>query len=106
MSTEHWPAYVLRLSEPLRASLSAEAAAGGRSLQATMRAILCAHYGLEPPRGISYAAVRDTGATSYLLRANPELFSAIRDDAAKQGRSMRAVVVDVLETYFEREAVA
>jgi hypothetical protein len=71
-----------------------------RALSDLIRAILCARYDLDCPASLS-ASKLDYGATTQRLRLQPELFQAIKDDAADRDMTMRAVVLDALNTYME-----
>lgn len=99
------PAYVLDNIPPaVRAGISDAASEANLSLADTIRAALCARFQLEcPPIGKGYERARDGGATRMVLRVDQELFDAIKEEAYESSRSMRAVILDVLEGQFGEE---
>ena len=107
-SVTSWPAYLLWNIRPdLRAAISEEARELDISLAETVRRILCEHYDLECEpvtlrRGgqVGYDAARDKGHLQLLLRLQPALLDAIRQDAAEAERSMRGRIMDALDAHY------
>lgn len=97
------PNFLLRdLSVPLRLALEEDAERLDQSLQETVRAILCAHYSLDCSeiRGGKRTDVWN-GAPTVLLKLQPELFHAIKEDSAHTGDSMRSLVISALEAHYQ-----
>ncbi len=66
-----------------------------------MRQTLCAHYELDciPTR---YAPRQELGSRTKVLRMQPALWQAVKDDAEESGQSMQSVVHEALgEHYME-----
>lgn len=86
MSVRSWPTYLLRdIPEATRTALEEDAALDGRSLIEIIRSILCQHYGLDcdPVIATGRAKFQD-GTDTMLLRLQPELWEAIKEDIAAQ----------------------
>lgn len=70
-----------------------------------IRQALCDHYALdcEPTRGWRR---EDTwnGSDNIDLRMPSELYAAIKDDSARSGETMRALILDALESHYAEEA--
>ena len=72
------------------------------SVQEWMRRILCRHYELDCDR--SQAGPRpSTGATTLIVRLTPDLHATIKEDAEESGRSMQAIVHEILETPYRKK---
>lgn len=99
------PAYVLDGIPPaVRAGISDASSVADMSLADTIRASLCAHFELDcPPIGRGYERARDGGATRMVLRVDQRLFDVIKAEAYESSRSMKAVILDVLERQFGEE---
>ena len=86
MPVREWPTYLLRdIPEATRAALEEDAELNGVSLAETMREILCAHYALdcEPVETFGRPPAYTVGTDTMILRVQPELFKAIKEDAGK-----------------------
>ena len=92
-----WTHFLLRnIDQAVLDLLTEEADAQGRGLSDLIRATLCAHYSLDcPPSGS--ASKLEYGATTQLLRLQPELYAALSEDADEQGRSVRSLILEILE---------
>jgi hypothetical protein len=102
------PSYLLNgIPAQLRQALAEEAQARDLSLADTMRSILCSHYALDcPPRGSGYNRRRDEGSQQMLLRVSPDLFAAIKEEAAEADLTMRQIILNVLEANLTEGASA
>ena len=77
-------------------------------VQDWVRTILCRHYSLdcETTKRFSAKRAQSGHSTTFLLRLQPALWQAVKDDAAESGRSMQIVVREILEhPYRKKEAV-
>ncbi len=94
--------YLLNLTPHLRNSLVDDAHNTGRSMNEVMRQALCEHYGLECEEVSRGKKKFDATATveNIMLRVEDELFERVRREAAWTARSMRQVIVDVLESHY------
>lgn len=94
---ETWTTFLLRNIDPkLLRRLNADARAEGRSFSDLVRSILCEHYSLDcPPSGAH--SKWEFGSRTQLLKLQPELFQAIKEDAAETGLSMRYLVMEALD---------
>ena len=108
MSTvAEWPSYVFHkpdgLPVTLREAISTEAREQDQSLADTIRGILCSHYDLDcPPRSkMGYQSDRDQGATKMVIRLQPELFQAIKEDSTERHLTIRLVILGILLDYFD-----
>lgn len=97
---ETWTAFLLRNIEiGLLRKLKKDARQEKRSLSDLIRDILCAHYKMEcAPSGAD--SKLEFGARTQLLKLQPELFQAIKEDSAESGISMRELVLDALESRY------
>ena len=96
---ERKPYFLIRgMSPALRDALEADAQAAGLPLQETVRRILCDHYDLDcsPINGMLRKDAWE-GSPTILVKMQPELFSAIKQDAAETGESMQSLVHQALE---------
>jgi plasmid stability protein len=78
------------------------------SVQDWMRTILCNYYELDCEKAKRFSAKRAKSghARTFLLRLQPALWQAVKDDAAERGISMQIVVREILEhPYAKKEAV-
>lgn len=101
-SVSTWPTYLLNgIPDELREQISAEAEERNLSLADTIRAALCAHYGLDcpPVNTKGYRGEDDKGATRMFLRLQPELFEAIVGEV----RTQRQIVLDILTEHYGKE---
>lgn len=64
-----------------------------------MRQILCEHYSLDciPTR---YSPRQEFAARTKVLRMQPELWQAVKDDSAQTGTSMQALVQEALMAHY------
>ncbi len=64
-----------------------------------MRQTLCAHYELDciPTR---YAPRQELGSRTKVLRMQPALWQAVKDDAEESGLSMQSVVHEALNAHY------
>lgn len=96
------PYFLLRdMSADLRQNLELDAQDSRIPFQEIIRAILCDHYSLDCPN--HKGVIRNdqwTGTPTVLLKLQPELFSAIKEDAAETGESMRSLVLAALESRY------
>ena len=94
------PHFLVRgLSPSLRAALEEDSRE--RPIQETVREILCAHYDLDctPINGPAQHRTR-SGSLTILVKMQPELFSALKQDAAETGESMQSLVHKALESRY------
>lgn len=101
MSLRH--SYLLTdIPESLRIALSEAAAESDRSLQDTILGALYGHYGIENPkrRGRRYVSWMDRGSSRMLIRANPELFGRVKEEASLSDRTMKGVILDILSAHY------
>ena len=91
------------MSPELRKQLELDAQDERLSLQEIVRSILCAHYDLDctPKSGTQRADQWNGAATVLLKNMQPELFSAIKEDAAETGKSMRSLILEALESHYQ-----
>lgn len=101
---ETWTHFLLRNIDPkLLRRLNADAKQEGRSFSDLVRSRLCEHYELDcPPSGAH--SKWEFGARTQLLKLQPELFQAIKEDAAETGLSMRGLVLEALEARYVTES--
>ena len=73
-------------------------------VQEVMRSILCAHYELDciPSR---HKPRKEEGSRTKVLRMQPELWQAVKDDSEETGTSMQLLVREALEAHYRREAI-
>jgi hypothetical protein len=73
-------------------------------VQDWMRTILCRHYELDCEKTKRFSAKRAQSghARTFLLRLQPALWQAVRDDADESGRSMQVIVREILETPYRK----
>ena len=76
-------------------------------VQDWMRTILCLHYELDCEKTKRFSAKRAQSghARTFLLRLQPALWQAVKDDAEETGRSMQVIVRDILETPYRKAQV-
>ena len=87
MSVRDWPTYLLRDIPPgTRLALEIEAGAEDRSMIEIIREILCAHYELdcEPVLATARPPKPKPSTDTMILRLQPELWQAIRQEADQQ----------------------
>lgn len=99
---ERKPYFLIRgMSPALRDALEEDAQAAGLPIQETLRRILCAHYDLDcsPINGMLRKDAWGD-ATTILVKMQPELFFALKEDAAETGESMQALVHQALEGHY------
>lgn len=97
---ERKPYFLIRgMSPQLRAALEADSRE--QPIQETVRSILCAHYGLDcsPINGMVREDARRRSLT-ILVKMQPELFSALKQDAAETGESMQRIAHEALEAHY------
>lgn len=73
-------------------------------VQDWMRTILCRHYELDCEKTKRFSAKRAQSghSTTFLLRLQPALWQAIKDDANEREESMQKVVRCILETPYRK----
>ena len=101
-----WAYFLLRnVDVQLRVALEMKAQAEDKSLQEVIRGALCEHYALECPE-MKGRRREDTwtNARTIYLKMWPELFDAVKQDAADTGESMRSLILQALETRYVTEA--
>jgi predicted HicB family RNase H-like nuclease len=94
------PHFLIRgLSPSLRAALEADSTE--QPIQETVRSILCEHYDLDcsPISGNVREDARRRSLT-ILVKMQPELFSALKQDAEETGESMQKLVHEALESRY------
>lgn len=97
-----WTYFLLRRTGfDLQIEMRAAAQAEDVSLAEVIRSALCEHYDLEcfspaQPRREDAWDATDT----ILLRLEAKLMRAIRADAKESGRTMRACILEILETRY------
>jgi hypothetical protein len=92
-----WCFFLLRnIDRRILRKLRKDAEADGRSLSDFIRSILCEHYSLDCPPSEAPSKL-EFGARTQLLRLQPGLFQAIKAEAADSPRSMRLIIMDILE---------
>ena len=97
------PYFLIRgMSPSLRAALEADSR--DQPIQETVRSILCAHYDLDcsPINGMVREDARRRSLT-ILVKMQPELFSALKQDAEETGESMQRLVHEALESRYVTE---
>lgn len=95
------------MSPHLRVALEADAIEAGKPIQNIMRGILCEHYDLDCSP--IYGNIRKDAwksAATMRLKMQPELFQALKEDAAETGESMRSLVMEALEAHYGLREVA
>lgn len=97
---ETWTTFLLRNIDPkLLRRLNSDAKREKRSFSDLVRSRLCEHYALDcPPSGAH--SKWEFGARTQLLKLQPELFNAIKEDALQTGLSMRGLVLEALESRY------
>jgi len=100
-----WPTYLLkRVPESLKTDLSYEATAYATSMANVIRRILCDAYGLNcPPRRAYHREDIQLDQGTLLVRLQPELFEAVKEDASRNGRPQRDVILDLLTAHYRNE---
>jgi hypothetical protein len=75
-------------------------------VQDWMRTILCRHYELDCEKTKRFSAKRAQAGHSrtFLLRLQPALWQAVKDEAEDTGRSMQVIVREILQTPYRKEA--
>ncbi len=98
--------YILNLPPHLRNLLVDDAHSTARSMNEVIKQALCFHYGMDCPEISRGRRKFDASATVGLIpvRVSEELFDRVRKEAAWTARSMRQVIVDVLESSYELKA--
>lgn len=95
------------MPEWIREAISEEAEELNLSLADTIRQTLCARFRLDcQPQGFGYYSERDQGAVGLVIRVHPDLFAAIKVEAERSQRTMRAVILETLETHYEERKAA
>lgn len=92
------PSYLLTdIPDDLRAALSIVAAESNMSIQGIVLRSLYDHFSLDlpPKEDRRYVAWTDHGADRMVIRATPELFNAIKEEAG-DSMTMRQVILNVL----------
>jgi hypothetical protein len=101
-----WPTYLLTdIPEDVRAAISQEAAELDLSVAEVVRRILCARYEMECEPVARTSRQPDLGARTFLLRVHPDLFDAIKQDAAEREVTMKAVIMEALRAHYPQEVV-
>jgi predicted HicB family RNase H-like nuclease len=77
-------------------------------VQDWMRTILCRHYSLDCEKTKRFSAKRAQSghSTTFLMRLQPALWQAVKDDAEASGRSMQVIVREILETPYRKKEAA
>lgn len=104
---ERKPYFLIRgMSPALRLALELDSTEAGQPIQETVRRILCAHYDLEcsPIEGSIRKDAWESAAT-ILVKMQPELFWAIKEDAAETGESMQVLCHQALEVHYSETPV-
>jgi hypothetical protein len=97
------PHFLIRgLSPSLRAALEADSK--DRPIQESIRETLCYHYGLNcsPINGNVREDARRRSLT-IIVKMQPELVSALKQDAEETGESMQSLVHQALEARYVTE---
>jgi len=105
MSVRSWPTYLLRdIPDEIRAAIEADAETEERSMAEIIREILCGHYELNcDPVEAFGPAPKLPGTNTMVLRVQPEVFSAVKADAARmesQYGAMRKVIFSILKAHY------
>lgn len=101
MAVTKWPSYLItRIPDDLRSALEEDAEESGTSLAEIMRRILCAHYGLDCEQVERFGGPAIEGSDRFVLRLQPDLFSAIKKDSAKSGETMRTLLLEILSSHY------
>lgn len=97
-----WSTYLLkRVPEGLKADIAYEAASSSTSHANVVRDILCTHYGLDcPPHRAYLQPDWKPEANTIFMRLQPELFGAIKAEAASRNAHQRDVILDVLKAHY------
>lgn len=101
-SSSPWVTYLLkRVPEGVKADIADEAQRTTSSHSNVVRAILCDHFGMDCQHAESrgrppFWPDRNT----LFLRLQPELFSAIKQEAASRNAPMRDVVMEILRSHY------
>lgn len=102
---EEWHRYLLKRIPPeLRDSLQASAQDADLSVADVIRDILCQHYRQDcPPISRAYPGTLKPGTDQMLLRLQPELWRAIRDDQKISERPFRSLIIEALEKRYAHQ---
>ena len=101
MSVRKWPSYLITpLPETLRDAVEADAEENGESMSEVMRQILCGHYRLRCESVERFGGPKPEGSDRFVLRMQPELFRALKRDAAKHHTTMKALVLETLSAHY------
>ena len=94
-----------RIDRRLLTKLQEDAEREHRSLSDFIRSLLCEHFSLDCPPSEAQTRL-EHGSQTQLLRLHPELFMAIKEEHWESGESMRSIVMEILETRYQKEAAA
>ena len=98
-----WPTYFLkRIPAELKTSLNEDAETRDVSVADVIRMILCAHYRLDcPPRSRSFEGGIHKHTQNTILRLQPGLWRALKDDQKISGRPVRDLIITTLEKHYD-----
>ena len=101
MIVRDWPTYLLKnIPRDIRAGIEEEAGEG--SMAEVIRSILCEHYGLDCEPVIARNKFpKINGTEMMVLRLQPELWSAIKQDASARNIPHRSVIIEALQERYE-----
>jgi len=103
----NWPVYNLHrqggMPAHIREQIEQESEAENMSMAEVVRRILCAHWQLEcePVEQVNYPRPeKRKGTQMMIVRVQPELFSAIKDESIRDEVTMKALIIGALEAHY------
>ena len=98
-----WPTYFLkRVPDQLKDNLNTDAETRDVSVADVIRMILCAHYRLDcPPRSTMFHGGIRPHTQNTILRLQPGLWRALKDDQKISGRDLRDLIITTLEKHYD-----
>jgi len=101
VSVKEWPTYLLRdIPEATRAAIERDAEENQQALIEVIREILCGHYELDCDPVDSPRTPYTEGKDEMVLRLQPALWSAIREDAGVGYGSTRKTILSILSAHY------
>lgn len=90
------PSYLLTdIPDELRQAITEESLLSDRAIASLVRQALTEHFGIQAPRRYRTLGKR------MVIRADPELFAAIKGEAESKDQTMKQVILDILADRFE-----
>lgn len=96
--------FLLRRMEPrLRKQIEKDAKKRKEPMIEVIRSVLCEHYDLDcAPISGAIRIDRWNDTATLLLKIQPELFTAIKNDSEETGETMRDLILAALEAHYTR----